>query len=465
MALGDFNGDGKLDLAVANSGFGGGGATVTLLTGKGNGSFSASTVLNDSPDYTPDGIIAGDFNGDGKLDLAFANGSSVGAFSVGLLYGDGSGSFSAPMTFVAGSSAFSSLSVRSLAAGDFNGDGKLDLAVVNGLGTIGVLDSNNPSWVTLNSAGGLPFDIAVGTFGAGELIQGPDDAFDGYGRLMVDGTPYQPSKLTYSMADNGQSVITGGDTVAGLTVSREITVPDSDGQDFARTVDTFTNSSGSPITATVQIVGNLGSDANTTVFATSDGTGVVSPNDQWIGTDDGAGTPAIIHYIHGPLGLKPGSVSLVGDNIQWTYNLTVPAGQTVRLAYLTILSTTRAGAVAAADALASVYGFGGQAAAFLTPDELSSLGNFVFPQPLPGDANLDGKVDFEDLTILLTNFGKSGMTWSQGNFAGDATVDIEDLTILLTHFDLSIGAPAVSVGNAGAVTFVEGGPAVAVRRT
>ena len=382
---------------------------------------------------------------------------------MGLLYGDGNGGFSAPVTFVAGSSAFGGLSVRSLSAGDFNGDGKLDLAVVNGPSTIGVLDSNNPSWVTLNSAGGLPFDIAVGAFGAGELIQGFDNAFDGYGRLMVGGTPYQPSKLTYSTADNGQSVVTGNGAAAELTVNREITVPDSGGQDFARTVDTFTNSSGSPISTTVQIVGNLGSDANTTVFATSDGTGVVSPNDQWIGTDDadGTGTPAIIHYIHGPLGLKPGSVSLVGDNIQWTYNLTVPAGQTVRLAYLTIVSTTRAVAVAAADTLVSAYGFGGQAAAFLTPDKLSSLGNFVFPQPLPGDANLDGKVDFENLTILLTNFGKSGATWSQGNFR-DATVDIEDLTILLTHFGLSIGAPAVSVGSTGAVTFVEGGPAVAV---
>ena len=82
--------------------------------------------------------------------------------------------------------------------------------------------------------------------------------------------------------------------------------------------------------------------------------------------------------------------------------------------------------------------------------------------PLPGDANLDGKVDIEDLTILLTNFGRSGMTWSQGNFAGDPTVDIEDLTILLSHFGLSMGAPSVSVGNAGAVAYVRGGPAAAV---
>ena len=79
-----------------------------------------------------------------------------------------------------------------------------------------------------------------------------------------------------------------------------------------------------------------------------------------------------------------------------------------------------------------------------------------------GDANRDGQVDIEDLTILLTNFGKTGMTWEQGNFDGDPTVDIEDLTILLTNFGRSVGPPAVSVGNAGTVGFVRGGTPVAV---
>ena len=102
------------------------------------------------------------------------------------------------------------------------------------------------------------------------------------------------------------------------------------------------------------IVGNLGSDAATTVFATSDGTGVVSPNDQWIGTDDavnGGGTPAVISCIRGPAGLEPTSVSLVGDNLAWTYSITVPAGQTVRLATFTIQSMSRATAIAEANAL------------------------------------------------------------------------------------------------------------------
>ena len=69
-------------------------------------------------------------------------------------------------------------------------------------------------------------------------------------------------------------------------------------------------------------------------------------------------------------------------------------------------------------------------------------------QALPGDANLDGRVDVNDLTIVLTNFGQTGMTWSQGEFTGDGTVNVNDLTIVLANFGQSLAA---SVGGAAAV--------------
>ena len=73
------------------------------------------------------------------------------------------------------------------------------------------------------------------------------------------------------------------------------------------------------------------------------------------------------------------------------------------------------------------------------------------PGLLPGDANGDGKVDINDLTIVLTNFGKTGMGWSHGAMDGDptGTVDINDLTIVLTNFGDTAGAGVTAVPEPG----------------
>jgi hypothetical protein len=55
--------------------------------------------------------------------------------------------------------------------------------------------------------------------------------------------------------------------------------------------------------------------------------------------------------------------------------------------------------------------------------------------PLVGDANSDGVVDLYDLSVVLTNLGKSGMTWAQGDFDGSGTVDNSDLQSLLPNYD------------------------------
>ena len=60
---------------------------------------------------------------------------------------------------------------------------------------------------------------------------------------------------------------------------------------------------------------------------------------------------------------------------------------------------------------------------------------------LPGNANCDGRVDVNDLTIVLSDFGRSGMTWSGGDFNGDGKVDTNDLTILLSNFGATSNAP------------------------
>lgn len=118
VATGDFNGDGKLDLAVANFASN----NVSVLLGKGDGTFQAAADY--SAGSSPQSVAIGDFNGDGKLDLAVAN---VGSNNVSLFLGNGDGTFQRAVNYDAGAAS----EPISVAIGDFNRDGKLDLVVAD----------------------------------------------------------------------------------------------------------------------------------------------------------------------------------------------------------------------------------------------------------------------------------------------------------------------------------------------
>ncbi len=124
MVVGDFNDDGKLDLAVT------GNNAVDIFLGNGDGTFQAPLTI--PVGHEPDGIVEGDFNNDGKLDLAVANYSDN---TVTLLLGNGDGTF----TEASGSPYATGKGPFALAAADFNGDGKLDLAVVLTDGSVSIL--------------------------------------------------------------------------------------------------------------------------------------------------------------------------------------------------------------------------------------------------------------------------------------------------------------------------------------
>lgn len=117
VAVADFNGDGKPDLAIANFMSG----NVSILLGNGDGTFQ--TAVNYNAGSRPISVAIGDFNGDGNLDLAVANNKTSGTVSI--LLGQGDGTFKIGAAYAAGSSS------RWVAVGDFNGDNKLDLAVAN----------------------------------------------------------------------------------------------------------------------------------------------------------------------------------------------------------------------------------------------------------------------------------------------------------------------------------------------
>jgi len=120
IAAADFNQDGNLDLVAANSTAG----TVSVLFGKGDGTFGPKT------DYTvqtgPAAVLAADFNNDGWPDIAVANANSG---TVSILLNKGNGTFQAAQNYPAASG------LTYLAASDFNGDGNVDLVVFNNYST------------------------------------------------------------------------------------------------------------------------------------------------------------------------------------------------------------------------------------------------------------------------------------------------------------------------------------------
>src|SRR5207247_2481251 len=272
IVVGDFDGDGKLDLAVANYS----NNNISVFWGNGDGTFQQPPLIVPSGGALPNGVVVGDFDGDHKLDLAVANSGNPNLIppdpgNVAVLLGNGDRTFQAPQTYAVGHTPLT------VAVGDFDGDRVPDLAVANfgdsdpkvgDPGNVAVLLGNgdgtfqapqpfavgtNPQFVAVGDFNGDRVDdLAVANFGdktvsvlLNATVKGPTITTQPASQTVTAGQP-----ATFSVSATGTAPLSyqwqkGVTPISGATGASYITPPTTGGDNGALFRVVVSNAAGS----------------------------------------------------------------------------------------------------------------------------------------------------------------------------------------------------------------------------
>ncbi|MGD0696242.1 MAG: FG-GAP-like repeat-containing protein [Terriglobia bacterium] len=201
LALGDFNGDGKLDLAVVDYG----GSNVTIQLGNGDGTFTQAPGSPVTTGHNSHSIAIGDFDGDGRLDIAVGN-----DLSVTVLLGNGDGTF----TQAIGSPILLYSSTDFVAVGDLNGDGKPDLVVLDAADDkLMILLGNGDGTFTLSgqspATGLAPVQVVLGDFNGDGKLDLAVAGRQSVGVFLGNGDGTFQTRVDYASGSSPQALAVG----------------------------------------------------------------------------------------------------------------------------------------------------------------------------------------------------------------------------------------------------------------
>jgi Bacterial Ig-like domain (group 3)/FG-GAP-like repeat/Domain of unknown function DUF11 len=335
FATGDFNHDGKIDLAVPN----GSGSTVSVLLGNGDGTFQAPLIYNTDTNGSAYALAVGDFNADGNPDLVVTN-IGTGSATISVLLGNGDGTFQLQVPYVVGNHP------SEVVVGDFNGDGDADVAVAN-------RDDNTLSVLLGNGDGTFQTQVTYAVGNSPAALVAADLNGDGNVDLVVangsdntlsvllgngDGT-FQ-AQATYAVGNSPAALVAAdlnGDGNVDLVAANgsdntlSVLLGNGDGTFQAQATYAVGNSPAALVTA------DLNGDGNPDLVATNEGDNTVSV---LLGKGDGTLQPATAFSVGaGAAGLATGDFN--GDGLADVASVgnTVPSSATVLLSEHTINAT------------------------------------------------------------------------------------------------------------------------------
>ena len=430
FAAGDFDNDGDVDLAATDRDE----STVITLLNDGDGTFAAPAVYevrDFSQGVFPKEIVAADLNGDGRDDLATANGNG----DSNVLLANPDGTFGEPSEVDVVSNFYGNL--RHVEAADLDGDGDQDLAWVGDVVEDGG-DFFFPRYVyyALNDGDGTFSPVDDDGFGPDTQVVEPGDGLSGFTLADVDG-------------DGDPDLLTTG-SYGSFSVTLNNGLRDSGRVDFLPDI--------------VHNSGGINQYDSPEDLAVADFDGDGRPDVLSADTDD-----LIVHLNVGPPvdDTTPPTVTGVFDvdaakpQVRLRFSEDVAASLSP-LDFVFVNSTTGESINPNAvdldyDAATNVATFsfpglpggmlpdGAYVATLAAASVTDSAGNplqqpFVFTfDVLAADFTRDRAVDLADFTVLANNFGKSGRTFTQGDANYDGRVDLADFTILANRFGAGTG--------------------------
>ncbi|MFN3200299.1 MAG: carboxypeptidase regulatory-like domain-containing protein [Bradymonadia bacterium] len=241
---------------------------------------------------------------------------------------------------------------------------------------------------SLNDGNNYLWDVQ----GTGAIRNGTSDAYDFGLNLEINGARFPTFQV--AIVEDDRELSMGPWAISGLVVRRKIFVPE--GEAFARFLEVVENPGDEPVSATLEVNTNLGSDGNTVLVATSSGDATFDLTDGWLTTDDasnGGGDPSMAHVFAGTNGrLEPSALSLDRDNINYTFPLELAPGERVIVMHFAAQNLNRETALTSAQTLQALQG---STLAGLTADEQDEIANFF----AFADADGDGLSDARELEL------------------------------------------------------------------